>query len=272
MPEKPESPTDAPDNGATPTESNPTHDGVSRRSFLGRVALAGAALATPPVLDGSHNTAHAETPAAPIVPGEAVGAFALAAVGASTAQAAPITVGATARVPVTLNINKQDMLLNLEPRTSLLDALREDAHLTGSKKGCNHGQCGACTVLVNGERRLSCLTLAMTVQGDKITTVEGLANGDDLHPVQAAFLENDAFQCGYCTPGQICSAVAMIKEAEAGQPSHVTPDVKAKITLATLSDDEIRERMSGNICRCGAYANIVAAVKQAAGSPEGGRV
>lgn len=226
------------------------HDGVSRRSFLGRFALAGAALAAPTVSAlAEPATAHA-------------GAIAAPSVAAAEAQAA--MVGATSRVPVTLKINGQDHSLRLEPRTTLLDALRENLHLTGSKKGCNHGQCGACTVLVNGKRSLSCLTLALAVEGDAITTIEGLSVGEALHPVQAAFLENDAFQCGYCTSGQICSAVGMLGEVDADHPSHVTLDVRTKVSRATLSDDEIRERMSGNLCRCGAYANIVAAVKEVA--------
>ncbi len=150
-----------------------------------------------------------------------------------------------ALVPVTLKINGQAHSLQIEPRVTLLDALREHIGMTGTKKGCDHGQCGACTVLVNGERMNSCLTLALMHQDDEITTIEGLAQGDELHPVQAAFIEHDAFQCGYCTPGQICSAVGLIHEGHA------------------KTDDEIREGMAGNICRCGAYPHIVAAVRQA---------
>lgn len=152
----------------------------------------------------------------------------------------------------------------VDPRTSLLDLLRERLHLTGTKKGCDHGQCGACTVLVNGRRINACLSLALTHDGDAVTTVEGLARGDSLHPVQAAFLEHDGFQCGYCTPGQICSAVGMLNEARQGRPSHVS-DGPGPIEL---TDAEIRERMSGNLCRCGAYVNIVAAIHAAA--EEGG--
>lgn len=148
-------------------------------------------------------------------------------------------------IPVTLNINGKKTKLQIEPRVALLDALREYAGLTGTKKGCDHGQCGACTVHVDGQRQLSCLTLAVMNEGRQITTIEGLANGETLHPVQQAFIENDGFQCGYCTPGQIMSAVALIKEG------------KAK------TDAEIRESMSGNLCRCAAYPNIVAAIKQA---------
>ncbi len=150
-----------------------------------------------------------------------------------------------ATVKLTLKINGSEHALELDPRVSLLDALRERLDLTGTKKGCDHGQCGACTVLVNGRRINSCLSLAVTHEGDEITTIEGLAHGDELHPVQAAFIEHDGFQCGYCTPGQICSAVALLKEGHA------------------RSDGEIREWMSGNICRCGAYTNIVAAIKEA---------
>ena len=148
-------------------------------------------------------------------------------------------------VAVKLKINGKEYALDLDPRTTLLEALREQLHLTGSKKGCDHGQCGACTVLVNGRRINSCLALAAMHDGDEITTIEGLANGEELHPMQAAFIEHDGFQCGYCTPGQICSAVALIKENHAN------------------NDDEIREWMSGNICRCGAYPNILSAIKEA---------
>src|SRR4051812_21498549 len=166
--------------------------------------------------------------------------------------------------PLTLNVNGRPYVLALEPRVTLLDALREYIGLTGTKKGCDRGQCGACTVLVSGRRINSCLSLAVAHAEDEIVTVEGLARAGKLHAVQAAFVEQDAFQCGYCTPGQICSAVAMLAEAAAGAPSAVTPDVR-KLGTATLSDDEVRERMSGNICRCGAYPNIVAAVKKAGG-------
>ncbi len=161
-----------------------------------------------------------------------------------------------------LKINGTEHALDLDTRTTLLDALRDKLAMTGTKKGCDHGQCGACTVLVNGRRVNSCLTLALTVQGDEITTIEGLAKGDALHPVQQAFLEHDAYQCGYCTPGQICSAVALLGEAQHGDPSIRTADL-AKGGPIDLTNDEIRERMSGNICRCGAYPNIVAAVRAA---------
>ncbi len=161
---------------------------------------------------------------------------------------------------VTLRINGQDHQLSIEPRVTLLDALRERLHLTGTKKGCDHGQCGACTVLINGRRANSCLTLAIMHQGDEITTVEGLAQGDQLHPIQASFVEHDGLQCGYCTPGQICSAVALVDELKKDTVSQVTPDVRKRGPVE-VTDDEIRERMSGNICRCGAYPNIVVAVR-----------
>ena len=167
-------------------------------------------------------------------------------------------------VNVNLQINGKQQTLQIEPRVTLLDALREYIGLTGTKKGCGHGQCGACTVLVNGRRINSCLTLAIMNEGAEITTIEGLAQQDELHPVQAAFIENDGFQCGYCTPGQICSAVAAIVEIKQGRASAVTPDVRKQGQIE-LTDAEIRERMSGNICRCGAYPGIVAAVKQASG-------
>jgi xanthine dehydrogenase YagT iron-sulfur-binding subunit len=161
--------------------------------------------------------------------------------------------------PVALTVNGRPYRLTLDPRTSLLDLLREHIQLTGTKKGCDHGQCGACTVLVNGRRITSCLTLAVMHDGDDIVTIEGLGSPDALHPLQAAFIERDAFQCGYCTPGQICSAVGMLAEAGAGWPSHVTADVG--VERIELTPTEIRERMSGNICRCAAYPNIVAAIR-----------
>ncbi|KQU06574.1 hypothetical protein ASG56_02640 [Rhodococcus sp. Leaf7] len=165
----------------------------------------------------------------------------------------------TQDVSVILTVNGEQHRVECDVRTTLLDALRERLGLTGSKKGCDRGQCGSCTVLSGGRRITSCLTLAVAAQGDDITTVEGLADGDDLHPMQASFLDNDAFQCGYCTPGQICSAVAVVDEMKSGWPSAVTDDLDS---AAVSTDDEIRERMSGNICRCGAYANIVAAVRE----------
>ena len=166
---------------------------------------------------------------------------------------------------VELQINGRSHSLTLDPRTTLLDALREHLALTGSKKGCDHGQCGACTVLIEGRRINSCLTLAVMHDGQSVTTIEGLAEGENLHPLQAAFVEHDGFQCGYCTSGQICSAVGMLAESRSGMPSYVTEDLTHSV--AELTEVEIRERMSGNICRCAAYPNIVAAIKQAAGSP-----
>jgi len=168
-------------------------------------------------------------------------------------------------VQVEFQINGHPHSLTLDPRTTLLDALREHLALTGSKKGCDHGQCGACTVLIEGRRINSCLTLAVMHDGQSVTTIEGLATGDNLHPLQAAFVEHDGFQCGYCTSGQICSAAGMLAESRQGMPSYVTEDLTH--AAAELTDAEIRERMSGNICRCAAYPNIVAAIKQAAGTP-----
>ena len=199
---------------------------------------------------------------------EAGTAAALAAAGRSAAAQPGMPSSAAAPepsvepVPVTLSINGQDHALALDPRTSLLDALREHLALTGSKKGCDHGQCGACTVLVDGRRINACLTLAVMHEGDRITTIEGLGT-DRLNPMQAAFLHHDGYQCGYCTAGQICSATGMLAEAKAGMPSAVTADLAQ--ARAELTDAEIRERMSGNLCRCAAYPNIVAAIRRAAG-------
>ncbi len=165
------------------------------------------------------------------------------------AEVGPAEPSRSAAVPVVLHVNGRKHELHLEPRVTLLDALREYLGLTGTKKGCDHGQCGACTVLVDGRRIYSCLTLAVMQAGTRITTIEGLANGDQLHPVQAAFLDHDAFQCGYCTSGQICSAVGLLHEGHAH------------------TDAEVREQMSGNICRCGAYPNIVAAIQDARAAP-----
>ncbi len=193
-------------------------------------------------------------------------------VGTTVAGGAAIAVGdlrgqsTQARAPeasvrtITLRVNGRALPVEIEPRVTLLDALRERLQLTGTKKGCDHGQCGACTVLINGRRANSCLALAIMHEGDEITTVEGLAHDAQLHPMQAAFIENDGFQCGYCTPGQICSAVGMLSEVAAGSVSAVTPDVR-QTAKVELTDNEIRERMSGNICRCGAYPNIVRAVR-----------
>ncbi len=165
-------------------------------------------------------------------------------------------------VEVTLLINGATHRLSLDTRTSLLDTLREKLGLTGSKKGCDHGQCGACTVLIDGRRANACLALAVAHQGEEITTIEGLARGGELHPMQRAFIEHDAFQCGYCTPGQICSAVGMLDEIDEGWPSIVTENIADGTPV--LDDAEIRERMSGNLCRCAAYANIVPAIRDAA--------
>ncbi len=187
----------------------------------------------------------AATAAVPLAAALPTGAEAQTAAARRVAVAA-VNPGLARMLPMTLRVNDSDHALNLDPRTALLDALREHVGLMGTKKGCDHGQCGACTVLLDGERVLSCLTLAAQAQGRAITTIEGLASGDKLHPMQQAFVDNDAFQCGYCTPGQIMSAVACVQEGR------------------TSNDDEIREYMSGNLCRCAAYPNIVAAIRQAA--------
>ena len=202
-------------------------DGITRRELVG-TAVAGAAIA--------------------ILPG--------------AAPAAPESSNSTS---ISLKINGEDHSVEIDPRTTILDLLRDELHLTGTKKGCDHGQCGACTVLVDGERHNSCLMLAVMQQGKEITTIEGLAPEGKLHPMQQAFIDHDGLQCGYCTPGQICSAVAMLKEARAGAPSFVTENI-SHIRAIELNDDEIRERMSGNICRCGAYTGIVAAIRQESGA------
>ena len=165
------------------------------------------------------------------------------------------------KMKLALTINGSRRAFDVDPRTSLLDLLREHAGLTGTKKGCDHGQCGTCTVLLDGRRINSCLTLAVMHDGQSLTTVEGLAQGEELHPMQAAFIKHDGFQCGYCTPGQICSAVGMLAEAKAGMPSAVSADLRAPPPLDAA---EIRERMSGNISRCSAYPNIVAAIAEVA--------
>jgi xanthine dehydrogenase YagT iron-sulfur-binding subunit len=164
---------------------------------------------------------------------------------------------------VTLEINGKQQTLQLDTRTTLLDALRDHLHLTGTKKGCDHGQCGACTVIAGGRRINSCLSLADMHEGDRITTIEGLGTPDKLHPMQAAFVKHDGFQCGYCTPGQICSAVAVLAEIKAGIPSHVSADLLAP---PQATNAELRERMSGNLCRCGAYSNIAEAMAEVAGT------
>ena len=161
-----------------------------------------------------------------------------------------------------VRVNGTTRELSIDPRLTLLDALRDELGLSGTKKGCDQGACGACTVILNGQRVLSCLTLAAACEGQDVVTIEGLPTGGELHPMQAAFLHCDGFQCGYCTPGQILSAVCAVQEVHAGVPSHVTRDVRHRVDGATLTDEEIRERMSGNLCRCAAYPNIVAAVRQ----------
>lgn len=203
--------------------SAPSLTGITRREAIARTLKAGVGFSMLAHLPGTVRAAEAEGGSAPALP--------------ESAQLETVN--------VTLNINGADHTLAIEPRVTLLDALREHLGFLGTKKGCDHGQCGACTLLVNGERINSCLALAVMYGGERITTIEGLAEGDKLHPVQAAFIKHDAFQCGYCTPGQICSAVGMMNEGHA------------------KTDDEIREQMAGNICRCGAYQNIVAAVREA---------
>lgn len=211
----------------------------ARRQFLKQMSVAGGAVLATQIFDTS--------PILALTNEEAV-----------YAASAQIENG----VKVVMKINGAEKSLNVDSRMTLLDALRERLELTGSKKGCDHGQCGACTVIVDGRRVLSCLTLTAQCEGKEITTIEGLAKGDNLHQVQAAFIKHDGFQCGYCTPGQICSAVALLNEAKNGEASYVTADVRAKTRSIQLSDDEIRERMSGNLCRCGAYPNIVAAIRE----------
>ena len=170
------------------------------------------------------------------------------------------------RTPVSLDVNGEIRTVMVEPRTTLLDTLREDLALTGTKKGCDRGECGACTVHIDGRRVLSCLTLTVMQEGKQVTTIEGLERNGELHPVQEAFVEQDGFQCGFCTSGQIMSGVAMIEEARAGWPSAATADVSKRFDTAGLSDTEIRERMSGNLCRCACYPNIVQAIAEAAGT------
>ena len=209
----------------------------SRRNFLGQSFFtAGAAIASPSLLNACQNQ--------------------------NLSASNELVEGKTM---IKLKINGQLKTLQLEPRVTLLDALRENLGLTGSKKGCDRGQCGACTVLIDGQRVYSCLTLAVMQEDREITTIEGLAAEDNLHPVQTAFLENDGFQCGYCTPGQICAAVALLEEVKNGSVSYVTPDLTNPPTLTSLSETEIKERLSGNLCRCSAYNGIVAAVQQAVG-------
>jgi xanthine dehydrogenase YagT iron-sulfur-binding subunit len=210
-----------------------THINQTRRGLLISGALTATATAIPPLVN-----AQAQAPAVAQTP-------------------APVT------AKVQLTINGQLHTLELDTRTTLLDALREHLHLIGTKKGCDQGQCGACTVLVDGRRINSCLSLAVMHEGAAVTTIEGLGTPDHLHPMQAAFIKHDGFQCGYCTPGQICSAVAALDEIKRGIPSHVSDDLTAQ---PLLSATELRERMSGNICRCGAYSNIIDAITEVAGS------
>jgi xanthine dehydrogenase YagT iron-sulfur-binding subunit len=196
------------------------------------------------------------------------GSAATVALSNSAAAADPVMARATPpddalpRGKVSLEVNGRGHTLELDTRTTLLDTLREHLHLTGTKKGCDHGQCGACTILLDGRRVNSCLTLAVMHDGARITTIEGLGTPAHLHPLQAAFVKHDGYQCGYCTPGQICSAVGMLAEIRSGVPSHVSADLTAK---PLLSAEELRERMSGNICRCGAYSNIAEAITEVAG-------
>ncbi|EJE53715.1 aerobic-type carbon monoxide dehydrogenase, small subunit CoxS/CutS-like protein [Acidovorax sp. CF316] len=210
---------------------------ISRRDLLIASAATGAATATLP--------ADAQTTAAPQPPGVVF----------------PIPMAKVAFI-----VNSQPRELEVDTRTTLLDALREHLQLTGTKKGCDHGQCGACTVMVDGRRINACLTLAVMHEGAQVTTVEGLGTPRNLHPLQAAFVKHDGYQCGYCTPGQICSAVGVLDEIRRGIPSHVSADLTAR---PLLSADELRERMSGNICRCGAYSNIVDAITEVAGMAGG---
>jgi xanthine dehydrogenase YagT iron-sulfur-binding subunit len=215
---------------------SPSDFELSRRKLLVGTAISVAMAAAPPIAN-----------AAPAVPG----------------QAAPAALSAISRVSFNVNGTARQIVA-VDTRTTLLDALREHLHLTGTKKGCDHGQCGACTVIVDGRRINSCLTLAVMHEGDSITTIEGLGTPENLHPMQAAFVKHDGYQCGYCTPGQICSAVAVLDEIKAGIPSHVSTDLNAP---PQLTNAELRERMSGNICRCGAYSNIAEAITEVAGRP-----
>ena len=195
-----------------------------------------------------------------VVGGGCAAVTALPAIAVAQAQAS--FTGEPVLARVSFDVNGRTRVLELDVRTTLLDALREHLHLSGTKKGCDHGQCGACTVMVDGRRINACLSLAVMHEGDRITTIEGLGMPDDLHPMQAAFVRHDGYQCGYCTPGQICSGVAVLEEIKAGIPSHVTADLTA---APQLTEAELRERMSGNICRCGAYSNIVEAITEVGG-------
>jgi xanthine dehydrogenase YagT iron-sulfur-binding subunit len=230
-----------PDDPSTPPTGGASDDPLffcdptTRRVFLTRVAATSAAVAIGPGLL-QRPEARAAEPVQNTEPAE--------------------------KLDVTLTINGREAKLQLDPRVTLLDALREHLQLTGTKKGCDHGQCGACTVLVEGRRINSCLSLAVMHDGERVTTIEGLGTPSKLHPMQAAFVKHDGFQCGYCTPGQICSAVGMLAEIKSGIPSHASANLVGEMTA---SDAEIRERMSGNICRCAAYSNIVEAIQEVAG-------
>lgn len=223
------------------SEQNLSEKGDSRRKFLKQVSAASAAILASQILTEQKILAFSQSD--------------------SVINEAPLVEIENA-VKVVFKVNGAEKSLNVDSRMALLDALRERLDLTGTKKGCDHGQCGACTVIVDGRRVLSCLTLTATCEGKNITTIEGLAKGDELHPVQAAFVKHDGFQCGYCTPGQICSAVAMLNEAKNGEASYVTENLRSVPRGVNLSDEEIRERMAGNLCRCGAYPNIVAAIRE----------
>jgi xanthine dehydrogenase YagT iron-sulfur-binding subunit len=222
-----------PDAGGTQPPIGPT-----RRTFIAQVAVLGGGFAFAPEM--------------------------LSAIGAPAPSAALAQESAPSALSLVLSVNGAERKASIDPRTSLLDLLREQLGLTGTKKGCDHGQCGACTVLIDGRRVVSCLTLACTIDGAKVTTIEGLAQGDALHPLQAAFVQHDGFQCGYCTPGQICSAAGMLAEHKAGAASCVSTQIGRPQVPIELTADEIRERMSGNLCRCGAYPNIVEAIREAA--------
>jgi xanthine dehydrogenase YagT iron-sulfur-binding subunit len=218
------------------SESDLSSYGEARRHFLKMMTLAGGGMVAFNLFGGTELFAQ------------------------TSADAAPANLQNLVKIAFKVNNGKKT--LEVDSRMTLLDAIRERLQLTGSKKGCDHGQCGACTVLVDGKRVLSCLTLAATCEGKSVTTIEGLAKESELHPVQSSFLKHDGFQCGYCTPGQICSAVALMDEAKRGEASYVTNNVRKLSAGMELSDEEIRERMSGNLCRCGAYPNIVAAIKE----------
>jgi xanthine dehydrogenase YagT iron-sulfur-binding subunit len=221
--------------------------------------MAGTPLAKPARMPSDETTAPGDLTRRDVLSAVSVAAVPLVLSFETVASAADTANGNS--VEIALRINRKPVHLTIDSRRTLLDLLREQLGLTGTKKGCDHGQCGACTVLIQGRRVNSCLTLAATHDGEEITTVEGLADTDRLHPVQSAFIAYDAFQCGYCTPGQICSASALMSEWRRGDASFVTADLTQTHSI-DVSDDEIRERMSGNLCRCGAYPGIVAAVRE----------